>query len=208
MLRSAIPVPVWFVAALIAMLASQIVRLQQHEPGLWIFWDYIGRLAGLAILALVPAARAVAFRRDQVRIVMWKVALWIVGVVVADHYLGGWVRRTIDAALPATALGFYPQLSGWLYFVDLVFGLALVAYSEEILFRRCARHVFQLYLDDSRVMVFATSLLFGAYHWWTGVGNIVQATLAGILLMLFLQRSGALWPIVLCHYLADVIDFA
>src|ERR1700721_2647252 len=155
MLRSAIPVPVWFVAALIAMLASQIVRLQQHEPGLWIFWDYIGRLAGLAILALVPAARAVAFRRDQVRIVMWKVALWIVGVVVADHYLGGLVRRTIDAALPATALGFYPQLSGWLYFVDLVFGLTLVAYSEEILFRRCARHVFQLYLADSRVMVFS-----------------------------------------------------
>jgi uncharacterized protein len=32
--------------------------------------------------------------------------------------------------------------------------------------------------------------------------------LIGILLMLFYQRSMALWPVVLAHYLTDVIDFA
>src|SRR5581483_3529870 len=100
-------------------------------------------------------------------------------------------------ALSTMVRGAYPQLSGWLYFVDLVFGIALVAYSEEIVFRRCARYVFQFYFYDSRVLVFATSLLFGAYHWWAGVGNIVEAALMGILLMLFLQRSEALWPVVL-----------
>jgi hypothetical protein len=39
-------------------------------------------------------------------------------------------------------------------------------------------------------------------------GRRSLAALAGILLMLFLQRSEALWPIVLGHYLADVVDFA
>ena len=41
-----------------------------------------------------------------------------------------------------------------------------------------------------------------------GSGNIVEAVLIGALLMLFYQRSVALWPVVLAHYLTDVVDFA
>ena len=139
---------------------------------------------------------------------LWKVVLWIAGLVVADHYLGGWARRSINTVLPATVLGVYPQNSGWLYLVDVVFGLALVAYSEEIVFRRCARHVFQAYVGNGSLLVLVTSLLFGAYHWWTGVGNIVEATMMGALLMVFFLRSEALWPVVLGHYVTDIVDFA
>jgi len=203
-----IPAPAWFVAALIPMVASQIVRLHQHDPGTWILWDYAGRLGALVILAAIPSARAVAFRRERLRMALWKVALWIGGIVVADHYVGGWVRRTLNTALPATVLGVYPRPSGWLYLVDIVFGIALVAYSEEIVFRRCARHSFQIYLGDGYVSVLITSLLFGAYHWWIGVGNIVEAAMIGVLLMLFFRRSQALWPVVLGHYLTDIADFA
>jgi uncharacterized protein len=204
----AIPAPVWFVAALIPMVASQILRLQQSDPETWIFWDYAGRLGTLAMLAAIPSARTVAFRWERLQIVLWQAALWIVGMVLADHYLGGWLRRTINAALPATVLGTYPRLSGWLYFVDVVFGIALVAYSEEIVFRRCARRVLSIYMADGHALVIVTSLLFGAYHWWTGVGSIVEAAMMGILLMLFFQRSAALWPVVLGHYLTDIVEFA
>ena len=58
------------------------------------------------------------------------------------------------------------------------------------------------------LIVLLTSLLFGAYHWWSGVGNILAASLMGVLFMLFYLRSGSLWPVVLSHYLADVADFA
>jgi hypothetical protein len=204
----AVPGLVWFAAALVPMVASQIVRMHQQDPENWIFWDYAGRFGGLSILAAVPSARAVAFRWERLRMALWKVVLWIVGIVVADHYLGGWARRTINTALPASVLGVYPQSSGWLHLIDVVFGLALVAYSEEIVFRRCARHVFQTYLGDGHFMVFVTSLLFGAYHWWTGAGNIVEATMMGVLFMLFFRRSEALWPVVLGHYLTDIVDFA
>jgi uncharacterized protein len=50
----------------------------------------------------------------------------------------------------------YPEAHGWLHIVDTVFGLALVAYSEEIVFRRCARHLFQIYLNDGYAMVVVT----------------------------------------------------
>jgi hypothetical protein len=71
--------------------------------------------------------------------------MWIVGIVLVDHYLCGRIRRrTNSTAPPATVLGSYPEAHGWLQIVDAVFGLALVAYSEKLVFRRCARHLFQI----------------------------------------------------------------
>jgi CAAX protease family protein len=204
----AIPAPLWFLAALVPMVVSQIVRLEQSDPATWISWDYAGRVGGLAVLGAIPSARAVAFKWERLRITPWEAASWIVGIVLVDHYLCGWIRRTINAALPATVLGHYPKPHGWLYIIDAVFGLAVVAYSEEIVFRRCARHLFQIYLNDGYALVVVTSILFGAYHWWTGIGNIVEAVLIGVLLMLFYRRSGALWPVVFAHYLTDIVDFA
>jgi uncharacterized protein len=68
--------------------------------------------------------------------------------------------------------------------------------------------VFKPYVGDGMLMVLFTSLLFGAYHWWSGAGNILASMLMGVLFMLFYQRSGALWLVALSHYLADVADFA
>jgi hypothetical protein len=204
----AIPAPLWFIAAIVPMVVSQTVRLQQSNPATWIFWDYAGRLGALAVLGAISSARTVAFRPERLRTTPWGAALWILGIVLVDHYLCGWIRRTINAALPATVLGIYPESHGWLHIVDVVFGLALVAYSEEIVFRRCAHHLFKLYLGDGYALVIATSVLFAAYHWWTGFGNVVEAFVMGILLMLFYRRSVALWPVVLGHYLTDFVDFA
>jgi hypothetical protein len=47
-------------------------------------------------------------------------------------------------------------------------------------------------LNDGYPMVVVTSILFGVYHWWTGIGNIIEAVLIGILLMLFYRQSAAL----------------
>jgi membrane protease YdiL (CAAX protease family) len=136
-----------------------------------------------------------------------EVPVWIVGIVLADQFVGGWLRRTGNGLLPATVLGSYPEPSGWLFWVDTIFGLALVAFSEEVVFRRAARAAFAPYVGDGWRLVLVTSLVFGAYHWWTGIGNVLEAAFMGVLFMLFLQRSGALWPVVLSHYLTDVVDF-
>jgi len=136
------------------------------------------------VLVAIPSARAVAFQWGKRRMPLWKIAFWILGVVLFDVFLGRWMNSIVNAAFPATVLGAYFRPSGWLYFVDLVFGMALVAGSEEIVFRRCARDAFQPYLGNGYASVVATSLLFGCYHWWAGLGTIVVATMIGILLML------------------------
>jgi membrane protease YdiL (CAAX protease family) len=200
------PASVWFAAALLPMVASQIVRLQQHDTGNWLLWDYAGRLGGLAMLAIIPSARAVAFRRERLRIGLGEVALWFVCIVLVN-YFAGWIQRALNAAFPATALGGYPQPSGWFYVIDIVFGLALVALSEEIFFRRCASEVFQSYFKSDYLLIAATSILFGLYHWWAGIGAIVAATIMGALWMQFLRRSGSLWPVVVAHYLVDLNVF-
>jgi membrane protease YdiL (CAAX protease family) len=194
--------PGWFIAALLPMIASQILRLHQHDPASWIFLDYGGRLSGLAVLAAIPAVRAIAFRREARRRPLWEIVLWISGIVLVAIALSC-VRQAINAAFPMMVLGGYPRTYGWLRLLDLTFGLALVAVSEEIVFRRCSRLMLRLYLGDSYRLVVAASLLFGCYHWWAGPGAVINAAILGALFMMFYRRSGVLWPAVLAHYLVD-----
>lgn len=96
----AIPAPLWFLAAILPLGASQIVRLQQSDPAAWVFWDYAGRLGALAVLGAIPSARKVAFGREHLRISLGEAAAWVLGIILVDHYLCGWIRRTINSALP------------------------------------------------------------------------------------------------------------
>ena len=201
--------PLWFMAALLPMVASQILRLQQSDPAAWLLCDYAGRIGALLVLAAIPAANAAAFRYEELRITGEEVIGWILAIVLAffaiDH-----LAAPLAATLPNIRLGTYPQLHGWLYGLDLSFGLALVAFHEEIVFRRCARYLFRDFGDrwgDGWGMILATSLMFGAYHWWAGIPNIISAVLFGVAAMLFYRRAGAIWPIMIAHYIVDFIVF-
>ena len=83
----AIPAPLWFVAALVPMVASQILRLEQSDAATWIFWDYAGRVGALVVLGAIPSARTVIFQWERVRITYWEAAGWIVGIVLFDMYV-------------------------------------------------------------------------------------------------------------------------
>jgi membrane protease YdiL (CAAX protease family) len=190
------------------MITSQIVRLHQQDAESWIFWDYAGRLAGLAILVAIPSAQAVAFRRDKLQLSLSNTSLWIAAIIFTSLYADRWLQRIDNAAFPMTVIGSYPRPTGWLYLIDITVGMVLVAFSEEIVFRRCARNFLQPYFGDCYGMVLASSLIFGCYHWWAGIGSMIEAFMMGILLMLFLQRSAAIWPVVLAHFLVDIAAFA
>jgi hypothetical protein len=176
-LMRAIPAPVWFVAALLPMAASQLVRIQQTDPTAWIACDYAGRFGAIAVLAAIPVARAVAFQRSRLAISIWEVAAWILATVFIDRLSNGVISKAFGAALANTRIATYPVTHGWLHALDIVFGLLLVAVSEELLFRRCARYVLRPYLGSGAGLVTASAVLFGAYHWWTGIGNIIGATM-------------------------------
>jgi len=200
--------PLWFLAAIAPMLASEIVRLSQADPLSWIAWDYAGRIAALAVLAASPAVRRVAFSRQPSRIAWWETALWIIGLVAFDRIVDHAVFQTLDAMIPGTRLGQFPPCRGWLFAVDISLGLALVACCEEVIFRRFAREVLSRLVGDGWAMVIVSALLFASWHWWTGIGNIAATFLFGVLAMLCYRRAGTLSPVVLAHYLCDVANFS
>jgi CAAX protease family protein len=196
-----------FVVALVPLVTSQVMRLHQEQAAGWLLWDYAGRIAALAVLAAAPSARLAAFQTGERRVSLSEIGLWIVGILLLQR-LSQWPRRLVNAAYPATILGHYPHATGWLNEFDLVLGLALVAVSEEIIFRQYLSRALKPFLGDGILAVLATSILFGAYHWWVGLGNVLDATVSGALFMLMLRRCGVLWPVCLAHYLMDLVAFA
>jgi hypothetical protein len=190
------------------MVISQIIRLDQYSPLAWLFWDYAGRIGALFVLLAFPQARAIAFQRQPLRTSWWETILWVVGMALLSLTVTHWISEDINAWMPGTALGGYPKVQGELWLFDMTVGVALVGFHEEILFRRCARAVFRPWVGDGARMVILTAFLFAAYHWWTGLGNIASVFVFGIYAMLFLRRTGAIWPLVLGHFLTDAIAFS
>ena len=201
-------IPLWFVVAFAVMVVSQLARLGQTTPAAWLVCDYAGRLGTLAVLWFSPAARAIAFTPQRLNLGLVHAIAWAIGLASLYTIIDSPLRGFIDATVPGTTIGSYPASHGWLHAVDVTFGLALVAFQEEIYFRRCARAVVRNWLGDDFGMIIATSLLFAAYHWWTGLGNMVTAGLFGIGAMWLYRRAGSIWPVMLAHYLADLIVFA
>jgi membrane protease YdiL (CAAX protease family) len=199
------PIGGWTISAIGLSVLFQIIRLQQADPASWLFWDYAGRLVVLAVLAIDPAVRAVVYRRDRLRISLAIVINW--GLLLIPILLAAYIAAGIFAAyLPVHPLSSYPRPDGWLRIFDLTFGLALVALHEEIVFRRCMRLTLGG-LGDGRAMAAASAILFGFFHWWTGVPNVICAGVFGYVAMRIYSRSGALWPLVVIHYLADIWAF-
>jgi uncharacterized protein len=196
---------IWFALALVPAIVSQIMRIQQTDPAAWLACDYAGRLGSLVVLAVFPAARRVAFRRQALEITWSALAVWTAGLLAFELIVGPTIARIVNVSIPNTWLTTLPQLSGWLYALDMTFGVALVAYQEEVLFRRCARAVFGKSLGEGIKLVIATALLFGIYHWSRGLGTMVSAAFFGVVAMIFYVRAGVLWPLVLVHYVTDVV---
>ena len=201
-------IPLWFAVALAVMVVSQLARLGQTTPAAWLVCDYAGRLGTLAVLWFSPAARAIAFTPQRLNIGLAEAIAWAICLASLYTIIDSPLRGFIDATVPGTTIGSYPASHGWLHAVDVTFGLALVAFQEEIYFRRCARAVVRNWIGDGFRMIIATSLLFAAYHWWTGLGNMVTAGLFGIGAMWLYRRAGSIWPVMAAHYVADLIVFA
>lgn len=192
-----------FFAILALSVPFQFWRLNQADAAAWLSIDYLMRTAVLIALAAARPTRHIAFKTRPIQIEKTELVAWFLGVAVLAAICGHeplW--RTAEASVPDIRLDFPPRTTGILHFIDLTFGLMLVAIHEEIFFRRVARIVFRP-LGDGIGMVAASSMIFGLFHWWTGLPNMLLATAAGVFLMLLYRRAGALWPAVLAHYLID-----
>jgi membrane protease YdiL (CAAX protease family) len=200
-------VPVWFIAAFVPMVASQIVRLHQHDAAWWLVCDYAGRIGALAVIAAFPGARAIAFARVPLRVGWRETAALAVGLIVVTVLLLEKFEPIVAHHIANHQIGTIPNPTGAWRVLDMTIGLALATFHEEVVFRRCARAVFGRSLGDGWKMIVASALLFATYHWWTGITNIAVVAIFGVAAMLIYRRIGALWPLVLAHYLIDLVVF-
>ena len=105
--------------------------------------------------------------------------------------------------------GCYPRIEDvFLFRLDMSFGLALTAVSEELAFRSVAKGIAERYLDRPTVLVVLTSVLFGLAHWSHGVPNVIATSLDGMILMVLFLRTGSILPSILAHYFINVLSFA
>ncbi|MBK8159715.1 MAG: CPBP family intramembrane metalloprotease [Rhodospirillaceae bacterium] len=194
-----------FALAILAMVPTQIFRLYQDAPFPWLMADYAGRLAAIGVVLVLAAGRWCLRRPERLQAGLLEVGLWVGGIVLLFHAMP--LGDLLSRILPESVLGEYPRPSGWLYFVDLTLGLALVAVHEELVFRKLGYHALKSVLRSELAIVIVSALVFGLYHWWRGAAGIIGAALYGLLAMPCYRLTGSLWPIVFAHFLVDYIAF-
>jgi hypothetical protein len=194
------------ILAMLAMVPAQVFRLYQHDSFPWLMADYAGRLFVLTLLFLLPAGRMVLLKEEKLQAPLVAALFWIVGIVafftLTDFF--SWMSYW----LPMGRLGDYPRPEGFLYLFDLTFGLALVAFHEEIVSRRLAAIALKPFCRSERMLIIVSAALFAVFHWWTGLGNMISCFIFGVVAMACYRRLGALWPIGIAHYALDAILFA
>lgn len=174
----------------------------------WLAADYGSKVVALALILAIPALRRLARDWGDTATPLWLLALAAVasaGLIVAEFR--GFEDR-LNALWPESALYRFPRIENdGLRIFDLTVGLALTAVAEELVFRRLFADIAGPLFRSEWAMVAISAVLFGAIHWSAGVGSVVCAALAGVVLMVLMRRSGSLWPPVAAHYLANLILF-
>lgn len=159
------------------------------------------------------------------RLVLWTMVTVVCGVAV-DQTLGPFLAHRLHSAPRFT----FPELGGVFQALDLTIGVALVALSEELVFRSLALRLLLARAKSAPVrrpsgrdfaggsagmtlpalvlVVLSSSVVFGLAHWGAGLHAIITTAAWGILPMVALIRTGSLWPALIAHYVTDLVGFS
>jgi len=103
----------------------------------------------------------------------------------------------------------FPQLEkAWFLYFDLTVGLALVALSEEIVFRYLFAKLWQHRSWSTPSLYIASSIAFGLFHLPQGLALVTFAMVTGFIFMFLYRFTGSLWPVVAVHYLFNLLVFS
>jgi membrane protease YdiL (CAAX protease family) len=182
-------------------------------PGYWVFvaTDYLDRLVTLSVLYLVVRRTSVGWpvpwcltwpgARDALAI-----ALATAGLIVADILTWHAVQWLNDRGGRLTR---YPAPPDPLAAaVDDSFGMLLIGFSEEAIFRFYLINALLLRGRSRAAAVILSSAVFAAIHWSYGLGSVLFAGGAGLLLAAVFLTTRSLTAPMLIHALYDTADFA
>lgn len=136
-------------------------------------------------------------------------ALTIPVLMIDLALLAGYWNLPPAAAAPFLGVADYPRLppSGLLTF-DLTVGIALVALSEEAIFRYLFTQSWAERRGSTEALYVFSSLAFGLIHLPRGIAVVVTAGVIGLLYMWLYRRTQSLWPPMIAHYVTDVVAYS
>lgn len=128
-------------------------------------------------------------------------------IIAADMATAGDLRQAFDNLLfPGVS---FPPLDNEVWrAVDLTFGLALVALSEELVFRALWYRWWASRGAGVAGLYLGSSLVFALLHLPQGLADTAIAFVWGLLLMSLYRRSGSLALVVFIHFAVDLWYFA
>jgi membrane protease YdiL (CAAX protease family) len=107
------------------------------------------------------------------------------------------------------ALGAMPLITNPFWnWVDLTFGLLMVAIVEELVFRGYMFAAIREHTSSKPLIVIISSLAFGLIHWSGGLHVVFVTSLIGAVFMIFYIKTHFLPSIMLSHFVVNFIDFS
>ena len=177
----------------------------------WLAIDYVAvKFFPLAVIAWLITSRRMT--RDDFGLVSQTGVMFLATLLIAA--LAGTLidqnAYTLLARLPGyDALGRMPEIrsSAWDRF-DLSFGLLLVGFLEELVFRAYACTVIRRYTASPAVIVAVSALAFGLIHWSLGFHTVLITAVIGAVFMAIYLRTRSVPALALAHFAVNFIDFA
>jgi hypothetical protein len=169
--------------------------------------DYGSRILSLAILLAVPDLRSrlrgLFARRDPwAMLLIYAVALAAVFLVMDE------VTDSFELEISRWTLYSFPDPSSpWLHALDLTVGLALVAVSEEMVFRGGFLVVLERIVPSPIAVVAISTLVFSVAHWGRGFDALVDTAVAGAVWMAVFAKRRSFWTVMPAHYLTDIFYY-
>lgn len=179
-----------------------------NQPAfIWMIIDYGTRFAALGCLFASPACRASIGQCLQSTRPIWLCVAVCAVVTFLAHMVANWTTYLIPLDFLYQPIASHPvPVNPTLKWIDLTFGLALVAISEELIFRGS---VFGALKDKLNLpmAVAITSAMFGLTHWGGGIANMVLALIIGISFQISLRFQGSIIYVIISHYLINLVVF-
>ncbi|MEX0693625.1 MAG: type II CAAX endopeptidase family protein [Rhodospirillales bacterium] len=201
---------------IIVYLSTRWIHIFITDAHTYLIYDYTGRLLILIYVICIPEVRAFAlscyqrpWRGRQGRL-PWGVLFAITVIIQCFGWeLAGYLSQPLNSSQVHTKLFIPIHIEEvWLQLVDLSLGLALVAFSEELLFRGIMKRLLESVIENKIAIIFVASLIFGLMHWPGGVGKIVNTGITGVFFMVSYFYAKSLWPCTVAHYLINFIYFS
>ncbi len=172
----------------------------------WLAWDYSIRIVSL--VGIYACYRCGLIDAGGTRASMRKVvAAFILGLLFL-YLLDAHVFPVLARSLPYLHLFRPPAIRNEVLLIfDLTIGLALVAVSEELAFRRVAFSALQRLGLGGKGVVLASAAIFALVHLTSGLDALLNVFLLGLMLGTVFWVTRRLSLCVILHYLHHSLGF-